>query len=84
VLTAAAAIADEWVVPKRLEHMLNHLEAKLGRAATEKDTGAVLDAMEEDVLREAGEEIVASTAAKKAIRTRARELFFKHISAIRV
>lgn len=80
VLTAANAIADEWVVPKRLEHVLSAVEAKLDRKAEQRDTGTVLDAMEEDVLREAGEEIVDTREARKAIRTKARELFFAHLS----
>lgn len=79
ILTKANAIADEWVVPKRLEHVLNHLEARLGRKAEQQDTGAVLDAMEEDVFREANGEIADNREARKAVRTKARELFFKQL-----
>ena len=70
VLTAANEIADEWVVPKRLEHVLQKFPD-----ITIKDTGAVIKAMLEDVLRESSGEIVDSPESRQAICKRARELF---------
>ncbi len=63
VLTEAQAIADEWVTDMRLAHVLD----KLPRPHMIEQTGDVIKAMLEDVLREADGEIVSSTTAKKAI-----------------
>lgn len=70
VLAAADAIADEWVTPKRLEHVLDKLPG-----ATISDTPKVIAAMVEDVVREAAGEIVDSKEARKAIGARAAKLF---------
>lgn len=75
VLAEAEAIALEWVTGRRLEHVLAHLTAALGREPGLRDTAAVLWAMTEDVYREAGGEVVRSRASDRAISTRARELF---------
>lgn len=71
VLTAAAAIADEWVTPMRLTHVLD----KLGNPSDISDTPKVITAMVEDVYREAKGEIVESDAAGAAIRKRAAQLY---------
>lgn len=81
VLDDAKAIAMEWVTPNRLEHVLGHLTPSLRvLAETEhvfsvKDIPRVIDAMVEDVVREAGNEIVDSKEARRAISNRAAELF---------
>ena len=62
VLASAQAIADEWVTPTRLSHVLD----KLGDVGIER-TGDVIKAMVEDVLREAAGEIVDSRDARAAI-----------------
>lgn len=72
VLEDAQAIADEWVVPRRLEHVLQKLDPP---ATTIRDTGRVVKAMTEDVLREALGEIVPSREASSAIGRKAAELF---------
>lgn len=72
VLEGAEAIADEWVVPMRLEHVLQKLDPP---ATTIRDTGRVVAAMVEDVLREAEGEIVVTKDAKTAIGRKAAELF---------
>lgn len=70
VLSKADAIADEWVTPTRLAHVLD----KLGDVGIER-TRDVISAMIEDVTREAAGEIVDSREAHAAISRKAAELF---------
>ena len=85
VLTKASAIADEWVTPTRMEHVLDKLRGTLQREPVTEDTRAVIDAMIEDVTREAKDEIVASKEAIKAISSAAAKLFkqvqIRHLEA---
>jgi hypothetical protein len=62
VLVEAGAIADEWVVPMRLEHVLQKTPYN-----SPADTGLVIRAMVEDVKREAEGEVVWSKDVEKAI-----------------
>lgn len=79
VLTAARAIADEWVTPMRLTHVLDHLAAR-GEAATGPEhTRAVIQEMLSDVLREASGEIVESDAARREICKAAASVFHQHL-----
>lgn len=71
VAEKADAIADEWVTEMRLSHVLD----KLGNPEDLSATGAVIQAMIEDVCREASGEIVESKAARKAIGARAAQMF---------
>jgi len=71
VLDEANAIANEWVTQTRLEHVLQKLPAPHDM----KMIPQLIQAMTEDVLREAEGEIVVSDAAKKAIGKKAVELF---------
>lgn len=64
ILTEAASIANEWVVPMRLEHVLQ----KLPHAKSLENTREVLDAMIEDIYREARSEIVMSKEVSTAIK----------------
>lgn len=75
VLDDAQAIAKEWVVARRLEHVLQKLPQDIGV----EDTPKVIAAMLEDVLREGAKEIVDSPAARKAISKRAALLFREHL-----
>lgn len=75
VLAMADAIADEWVTPTRLEHVLD----KLGPCQVE-DTVKVINAMVEDVTREAEGEIVDSREARRAIGTATAKLFKKRFT----
>jgi hypothetical protein len=71
ILESADAVAIEWVTPMRLEHVLDKLTG-------EKDmtlTGTVIQAMVEDVLREAAGEIVNEKAVQRAIGARAAKLY---------
>jgi hypothetical protein len=72
ILEGAEKIADEWVTPTRLQHVLDHLG---GSPGIEK-TPDVIAAMIEDVTREAAGEIVDSKEARRAI-GRATVLLFK-------
>lgn len=82
VLTEATRIADEWVVPVRLQHVLQILGAT-GTPATEmRDTGRVATAMLEDVKKESGGEIVWSKEAEKAVGRAAATLFKQWISRV--
>lgn len=71
VLENAKEIAEEWVTPIRLEHVLD----KLPQGLDMEDVPLLIKAMQEDVIREAGDEIVPSKEALKAIGSRAVKLF---------
>lgn len=77
VLAAATAIAQEWVTPMRLEHVLQ----KLPEVKDLSGMPLVLRAMVEDVYREAKGEIVESPAARAAIGKRAAQLFKDRLTA---
>lgn len=76
VLDDAKAIADEWVTPIRLDHVLD----KLGTVGME-DTPKVITAMIEDVVREGSTEIVDSKEARKAIGASTARLFKARVIA---
>lgn len=78
VLSDAQAIADEWVKPMRLNHVLDKLDPP---ATSIRDTGRVVKAMTEDVLREAEGEIVVTREATTAISRKAAELFQAHLKS---
>lgn len=77
VLEEATAIADEWVTDMRLTHVLDKLPRGIGMEATKQ----VIDAMVEDVLREAAGEIVDSKEARNAIGRKAAALFKQRLQA---
>lgn len=76
VLTEATAIATEWVVPHRLEHILQKLPQDIGA----ESMGVVIKAMIEDISREAKGEIIESKDVHKAIGKRTAELFKQHLA----
>lgn len=63
VLTDAKEIAEEWVVPMRLEHVLQRFPADVNM----ESMGDIIKAMIEDVYREGRYEIAESKAVEKAI-----------------
>lgn len=71
LLTRASEIADEWVTPTRLSHVLD----KMPHGTGIEQTRAVITAMTEDVIREGAGEIVDSKEARAAIGKRTSELF---------
>ncbi len=73
VLADANQIADEWVTEMRLAHVLDKLG--LLDSASMSDTRNVVNAMREDVTREAEGEIVMSPEALRAIGKKAAILF---------
>ncbi len=76
VLTEAKAIADEWVTDMRLRHVLDKLpEDKRGI----DNMPGIIQAMVEDVRREAKGEIVESKDAYRAIGGRTAQLFKAHL-----
>ena len=77
VLVQAQAIADEWVTPTRLDHVLDGLLA--GAPAVMERTGDVIRAVIEDVLREGAGEIADSKEARQAIGRRAASLFRERV-----
>ncbi len=78
ILEEANAIAEEWVTPMRLTHVLD----KLKNPKEIEKTGMVIKAMTEDVFREADKEIVKSNEAKKAIGKLTAKLYKNKISKI--
>jgi len=71
VLEKARDIADEWVTPMRLAHVLDKLPNNLEM----KDVPTVIMAMLEDVFREAEGEVVDNKEARKAVATATVKLF---------
>ncbi len=78
LLAKASAIADEWVVPMRMDHVLD----KLGNPTEMRDTGKVIAAMVEDVMREADDFIVDSKACRKAIGGAAAKMYKDRVTKI--
>ena len=62
ILADGESVADEWVTPMRLAHVLD----KLGNPGMEKMRDIIF-AMQEDVKRESEGEVVWSTAVEKAV-----------------
>jgi hypothetical protein len=77
VLTRAGEIADEWVTPTRLQHVLQKLPQGVGMEATRD----VIAAMVEDVVREGAGEIADSKEARVAIGKKTAELFKAHLKS---
>ena len=71
VLKEAQAIADEWVTPMRMSHVLDKMPADVSM----EQTGDVIRAMMKDVLREGEGEFVDSRQARSAIGKKAAGLF---------
>jgi hypothetical protein len=80
VLEKAEAVADEWVTPMRLAHVLD----KLGNPRDMAKTPDVIKAMLEDVTREAAGEIVDSKDVRKAIGSACVKLYKKLVMEIPV
>ena len=82
VLTAADEIANEWVTEMRLSHVLGALQAKHGQEMGLQNMRLVLDAMVEDVQREAKGEIVESVAGRRAISQRTSKMFKARVTRV--
>jgi len=77
VLTQASAIAEEWVTPTRLQHVLDKLPPDTGMEQTRE----VIAAMIEDVVREGAGEIVDGREARSAIGSATARLFKASLQA---
>lgn len=78
ILEDAKSIAEEWVTPMRLNHVLD----KLGNPTEIEKTRDVIKAMIEDVIREAKGEIKESKLASQFIGKKAAQLYKRRISKI--
>ncbi len=78
ILEDAKTIAEEWVTPMRLNHVLD----KLGNPSEMENTREVIKAMIEDVTREAKGEIKESRQAIQFIGKKTAQLFKQKISKI--
>lgn len=78
VLKEANAIADEWVTPMRLQHVLGRMPETF--AVEIQNTGVIVKAMIEDVTREAKGEIVESKDAMRAIGSATARLYKKWLN----
>jgi len=76
VLEDAKTIAQEWVTPMRLEHVLDKLKAE-GVELDEKQMNKIIKAMIEDVEREAEGEIISNKHTRKAISKKTAKLVRK-------
>ena len=75
ILTEANEIAEEWVTPMRLQHVLD----KLPKDIKIENVSLVIKAMLEDVYREGQDEIVRTKESDKAIGKKCVILFKKYI-----
>jgi len=78
-LQGAQAIADEWVTPMRLLHVLDKMPDVTGM----EQTGSVIRAMIEDIKREGVGEIEWSKDAETAIGRATAKLYKQHVSTVR-
>ena len=79
VLSEAKAIAEEWVTPMRLIHVLDHIKAnKQKQDLSMEDIPDIMKEMLADVSKEASGEIIESKDARKAISSKTAQLFKEH------
>jgi len=78
LMANAERIADEYVVPMRMTHVLD----KLGNPDGVESTGKVIKAMIEDVCVEAEDFIVDSVAVRKAIGKAAAKMYKKRVTKV--
>lgn len=75
MLSDAAEVADEWVTPMRLVHVLDKL-----KTSGMEDTRKVMSAMVEDIKIEGEGEIEWSRAVNRAIGNAVAKLFKRHLT----
>lgn len=76
VLEDANEIANEWVTNNRLNHVLDKLPLNIDMRSVK----LVINAMVEDIIREAKNEIVDSGPARKAICNKTAKMFKKYLN----
>jgi hypothetical protein len=84
ILEDAKAIAEEWAVPVRLTHILQHFAEDNKREPQIEDMGVLLKGMVEDIEKEAAGEIVISKEARKAISKKTSEMLREKFTKIPV
>jgi len=77
ILTEAREIAEEWVTPMRLDHVLDKLPKNLSM----EDIPVVIGAMKEDVLREGSGEFVVNKTVLTEISKKTVDLFTKKLKS---
>lgn len=78
----AQTIAEEWVTPMRLEHVIDAvISARDDKEIDIKDTGKIIAAMVEDVTREGEGEILDNVHIRKAIGARVAQMFKKRLQS---
>ena len=83
LMESAEAIAEEWVTPVRMEHVIDRLISYRENKDVEiKDTGSIIALMVEDVTREAAGEIVDSPHVRKAISSKAAKMFKNKLESV--
>lgn len=80
VIAGANEIANEWVTEERLNHVLAHLTVD-GVEPSIESMGKIINAMIEDVEREAKDEIVESKEARQAISRKTAQMFKQRLQA---
>lgn len=76
LMESAEAIAEEFVTPMRLDHVIDRLiSEREDKEPKIRDTGAIIGLMVEDVTREASGEIIDNPHVRKAISSKAAKLF---------
>ena len=82
VLEDAKAIAEEWVVPERLRHVMDSVAVKLEKAVEDlqiEHTREIIEAMILDIVTEGKGEFVDTKEARQAMGRRAARLFHEHL-----
>jgi hypothetical protein len=82
VLARAKEVAEEWVTPMRMEHVLDKLRASGSITDELRDIPTVIKAMQGDVKAESEGEVVWSKSVEKAIGAAAVHLYKKSVSKI--
>jgi hypothetical protein len=80
VLEDAKAIAQEWVTPMRLTHVMDKIKAD-GMVIEEKLMNYIIACMVEDIHREAKGEIISNKQTRKAISQRTAKLMIENFKS---
>ncbi len=82
-MESAEKIADEFVTPVRLEHVIDRLiSVRDDKEIKIQDTRDIIGLMVEDVTREASGEIVDNPCGRKAISSRDARMFKQKLDAV--
>lgn len=81
MLTEATAVAEEWVTPMRLTHVLDRVLVG-GATATAARTREVIEAMVEDVLREGHPEVEDTREVRAAIGRKTATLYQERVKKL--